>query len=234
MNNTLKEKIEMLSESELAELSLKETLSTEEALCDAADMAFLVETADLPVDISSVKELIGVGDFDKYQFFNQNQIVGLSDEDLEDYDPDNKTPDSELNENSLNHDYIIRANADATNGDLSVQFNDMPSNMESILTAGNTLRHQVADHHTRAAGVPVSVAALLAGTIEAVNPADEVNGIAHSAIEENYSPSKTSGSLVSFLLGESDESDDDDDEEDEDYESSEEDEDDIELDEGFN
>ena len=65
MSNTLKEKITLLSEAELAELSLRETLSVEEALCDASDPAFLVETADLPVDPKDCKECQGVGDFDK-------------------------------------------------------------------------------------------------------------------------------------------------------------------------
>ena len=190
MSATLKEKIEMLSEAELAELSLRETLSVEEAICDASDPAFLVETADLPVAPGDVKDLAGVGDFDKYQFFNQDQIAGIGTDDLIDlYDPDSRggqstEGDKDLNEGmvpggpgQLNHDFVVRNAADTINSDLSVQFNDMPTSFDEILTGGNTLRRATDSQHALAAGVPIDVNDLLGdGKIVASNVADEVNG----------------------------------------------------------
>jgi hypothetical protein len=197
MSTLLKEKIDVLSEAELAELSLRETLSVEEAICDVSDMAFLVETADLPVNPNSVKELGGVGDFDKYQFFNQDQIAGITNDDLADlYDPDNhgghaSEGDKDLNEamipggpGQLNHDFVVRNSADSINSDLSVQFNDMPTSFDEILTGGNTLRRSVSTKHAEAAGVPIELDDLIAGKITASNVADEVNDKEGSA-EEN-------------------------------------------------
>ena len=197
MSTLLKEKIDVLSEAELAELSLRETLSVEEAICDVSDMAFLVETADLPVNPNSVKELSGVGDFDKYQFFNQDQIAGITNDDLADlYDPDNhgghtSEGDKDLNEamipggpGQLNHDFVVRNSADSINSDLSVQFNDMPKSFDEILTGGNTLRRSVSSKHAEAAGVPIELDDLMAGKITASNVADEVNDKEDTA-EEN-------------------------------------------------
>lgn len=232
MSNTLKEKIELMSEAELAELSLRETLSVEESVCDAADMAFLVETADLPVNPKDCKECEGVGDFDKYQFFNQDQIAGIATDDLLDlYDPDNQgghttVGDKDLNEamlpggpGALNHDFVVRNAADTINTDLSVQFNDMPSDFDEILTGGNTLRRATDTQHARAAGVPIQVDDLLGdGRIVASNVADEVNGdeqvsskkgvetiVDHPEGTHQNNTLKESGvsGMVSFLLGES-------------------------------
>jgi hypothetical protein len=235
MSATLKDKIEQMSQAELEELSLQETLSVEEAICDAVDPAFLVETADLPVNGADCKELTGVGDFDKYQFFNQDQIAGIDNEDLLDlYDPDNRggantEGDKDLNEamisggpGRLNHDFVVRNAADTANGDLSVQFTDMPSSFDEILTAGNTLRRAVDNKHAQAAGVPIDVNDLLGnGTIRASNVADEVNGqdpeptakgvetvVAHPEGTHQNNTLKEGtvmdgGSYLKFLLGES-------------------------------
>lgn len=231
MSNTLKEKITLLSEAELAELSLRETLSVEEALCDASDPAFLVETADLPVDPKDCKECQGVGDFDKYQFFNQDQIAGIATDDLLDlYDPDNQgghttEGDKDLNEamipggpGVLNHDFVVRNAADTVNSDLSVQFNDVPSSFDEILTGGNTLRRATGSQHARAAGVPIQVDDLLDhGKIVASNVADEVNGdeptssqksvetiVAHpEGSHQNQTLKEGASGMVAFLIGES-------------------------------
>jgi hypothetical protein len=100
---TTKEKIKLLEQKELEELSLQETLSAEEAVCDAMEPRFLVETADLPKsdsDLAGMADLKSDGDFDKYQFFNQDQVMGVTDEDL--YDITN--PDKPLTGTSINED----------------------------------------------------------------------------------------------------------------------------------
>jgi hypothetical protein len=100
---TTKEKIELMSEAQWAELSLRETLSAEEAMCDVADLKFIAETADLPKSDADLAGFIGgaSGEFDKYQFFNQDQLSGLSTEDAEDLtDPDRKGTGG-LNEGAL-------------------------------------------------------------------------------------------------------------------------------------
>jgi len=189
MSTLLKEKIDVLSEAELAELSLRETLSVEEAICDVSDMAFLVETADLPVNPNSVKELGGVGDFDKYQFFNQDQIAGITNDDLADlYDPDNhggqtSEGDKDLNEamipggpGQLNHDFINRSAADLNNPDIGVQTNDMPTNFEEILTSGSMVRRQMDSKTAMLAGVPENMEDILNGTPEGVEKAAQAEG----------------------------------------------------------
>lgn len=229
MSNILKEKIEVLNEAELAELSLKETLSVEEAICDVSDLAFLVETADLPVDPSSVKELGGVGDFDKYQFFNQNQIAGISEDDLLDLlDPDSRTSQTgeenkgDLNEamvggaGNLNHDYVVRNAADLNNGDLSIQMTEIPASFDEILTGGNTLRRSTDSKHAQATGVPIDMNDLLnGGKIVASNVADEVNGkdpeptqkgiehaVAHPVGSHQNNTLKEGAGYIGLLLGE--------------------------------
>jgi hypothetical protein len=234
MSNTLKEKITLLSEAELAELTLRETLSVEEALCDASDPAFLIETADLPVDLKDLKdckECKGVGEFDKYQFFNQDQIAGITNSDLYNlYDPDSQDSyttegDKDLNEamipggpGTLNNDFIIRNAADITNPDLSVQFTEIPSDFDEILTAGSVLRRAADTQHARAAGVPIQIEDLLKSSkIVASNLADEVNGkqdvshqygvetiVAHPiGTDQNQTLKEGVNGMVSFLIGES-------------------------------
>lgn len=101
--STAPQKIKLMSESEWAELSLAETLCVEEAVCDAAEPLFLTETAVMPNGASDMPEI--AGDFDKYQFFNQDQIAGIGNDDLEDmFDPDSKNPSStELSEEVATH-----------------------------------------------------------------------------------------------------------------------------------
>jgi hypothetical protein len=126
-NPTTKEKIELLTESEWEELSLRETLSAEEALCDVADLQFMAETADLP---KSDKDLAGFikaaeGEFDHYQFFNQDQLSGLSTEDAEDLtDPDRKN--AGLNEEIHTLDKTNKEMADMTDPNKNVASNDLP------------------------------------------------------------------------------------------------------------
>lgn len=229
MSNTLKQKIDLMTENELAELSLRETLSVEEAICDAADMAFLVETADLPVDAASVKELSGVGDFDKYQFFNQDQIAGIDTEDLVDlYDPDNKggaasEGDKDLNEGmagtigNVNHDFVTRTAADMNNPDLGIQTTEMPDNFDEVLTGGSLVRRPTSTKSASLHGVPENIEDILGGSQTAVDKADQVNSgsdqpevksvetgvVDHPVGTHQNSTLKEGGDLVSFLLGES-------------------------------
>ena len=102
-NKVLKEMIGNLDQAELEKLSLAETLSVEEAVCDTASAAFLVETAsflgeataDMPMNPADVAAALrNNDDFDKYQRFNQNNISGIDDEDLHDMtDPDQRGGD---------------------------------------------------------------------------------------------------------------------------------------------
>lgn len=96
LNTSLKSKIQKLDEAQLARLSLQETLNLEEALCDTMEPQFMSETADLSMDYSNIAELKGLGEFDRYQRFNQNHLDGIDDEDaLELLDPDGKSVDSD-------------------------------------------------------------------------------------------------------------------------------------------
>lgn len=95
-NTSLKSKIQKLDEAQLARLSLKETLDVEEALCETVEPYFMNEAADLLSNNGDISELKGLGEFDKYQRFNQNNLDGLDDEDAMDFlDPDSKGTDSD-------------------------------------------------------------------------------------------------------------------------------------------
>jgi len=105
VTTTTKEKINLLTEAEWAALSLQETLSVEEAICDDADMRLMVEMADMPVNQYDFSELTGVSDFDKFQFFNQDQIIGMDGDDLEDmFDPDNRGGAVNLGSQAVNEE----------------------------------------------------------------------------------------------------------------------------------
>ena len=194
MQSTISTKINELSYEELERISLQETLNVEEAICDAASPIFLRESADIPEDTNSIKELLkGTSEYDKYQIFNQNYITGVSaDEAHEMYDPDSNVDgkeridvdmgdedDSEaggLNESNLNYDFVSRSVSDYVNGDLSVMYNDMPSDFDAILTGGNTLRRKTNDVHSLGIGVPQNVEDILAGRVIAADIIDQVNG----------------------------------------------------------
>ena len=123
-----------------------------------------------------------------------------------------------MNPGALNHDFVVRNAADTVNTDLSVQFNDVPSSFDEILTGGNTLRRATGSQHARAAGVPIQVDDLLDhGKIVASNVADEVNGdeptssqkgvetiVAHpEGSHQNQTLKEGVSGMVAFLIGES-------------------------------
>jgi len=146
---TTQEKIKMLSEAEWAALSLQETLSVEEAICDDADMRLMVETADMPVNQYDFSELTGVSDFDKFQFFNQDQIMGMDGDDLEDmFDPDNRGGAASLGTQAVNEevatfdpsfseDPSIKDNFEFADNDLPGT-GDMDDAMKNVLTSKGT------------------------------------------------------------------------------------------------
>jgi len=200
MSNTLKEAVQAKSDAELEALSLAETLSIEEAVCDAVDGPFLLETADLPLS-TSPGALPSSSEFDKYQIWNQNYIGGVDEEDLHDMlDPDDQDAgaihaipevedeaieDSEqdLTEamvpggpGALNHNAITRNAADLNNPDIGIQTTDIPEDFDTILTAGSMLRRKVDMPSAELAGVPMSLDDVLAGKLAPTIPAEEIEG----------------------------------------------------------
>jgi hypothetical protein len=140
-NKVLKEMIGNLDQAELEKLSLAETLSVEEAVCDSASAPFLVETAtflgeataDMPMNPADVAAALrNNDDFDKYQRFNQNNISGIDDEDLQDMtDPDqrgsvNNVGNGDLNEGMSAVAYGSEQYAYLTDPDRGLSGSDIP------------------------------------------------------------------------------------------------------------
>lgn len=133
-----KDTIQQMNEQELAELSLEETLSIEEAVCDEVDMQFLIETADMPIDATDISGVLaGNGEYDKFQFYNQDHLQGLTDEDLDDIgNPDNRggtEHDADLHETM--HSAIDATNktyADASDPQLDQAYDDIPTIAELV------------------------------------------------------------------------------------------------------
>ena len=186
--NTLKNKIELADQEVWEKLSLKETMSLEEAVCDLADPQFLFETADMSMDPTKVSDLKGMKEFDDFQVFNQNYITGFNDADLQDmYDPDNKgghttEGDKPMNEGmmaggpgSLVHDFITRSAADLNNPDIGIQTTDMPSSFSDILTSGSMVRRPSENSVGKMAGVPENFEDILSGSAHGVEKAAQAN-----------------------------------------------------------
>lgn len=89
MFTTLKQSINEMNAQELEAISLAETLSLEEALCDVASDEFVNEATstdtgrDMPAD-GSFNASEFAGDAESLQFYNQEQIPGMDDEDMDD------------------------------------------------------------------------------------------------------------------------------------------------------
>jgi hypothetical protein len=139
---TTKQKIDQAEANRYEELSLAETLSLEEAVCDAAEPIFLAETADLPVDPTDLNSLNSNGDFDQYQFFNQNQIAGLDNEDLDDLtNPDHRGGVASLGDKDLSESALASSNASYAFGndpDRDIAANDIPD-MDTITKGAKTV-----------------------------------------------------------------------------------------------
>jgi hypothetical protein len=127
--NTTTEKLNQIEEERWSALSLQETLNVEEAIADGAEPFFMTETADMPMNPAAAPEI--AGDFDKYQFFNQDQIAGMDSDDLTDFDPDNRggvvnTGTSELNEDINTLEVTNKSFSDALDPNNDFAENDLP------------------------------------------------------------------------------------------------------------
>ena len=186
--STLKNKIDAIDQSEWEAMSLRETMSLEEAICDIADPQLLFETADMNIDPTKISDLKNMREFDDFQVFNQNYITGVSDEDLQDlYDPDNKgghttEGDKPMNEDmikggpgSLVHDFVTRSAADLNNPDIGIQTTDIPSAFSDILTSGSMVRRPAENTVGKMAGVPENFEDILSGAAHGVEKAQQSN-----------------------------------------------------------
>lgn len=214
---TIKSHINEMNYMELENMSLLETLLAEEALCDSISPEFLRETADMPYDTTSIKELLrGTPEYDQYSKFNQNYVLGMSQDEADDYyDSDDNLDGREYSSSDhvggggihddeddymcestsafsgygYNGDYVARAVADMANGDLSVMHQDIPDNFDYIMTSGNVLRRATIDSKSRAYGVPVNLDNILNHDIKAADIIGQVNGY-HPVPEQQSAASK--------------------------------------------
>lgn len=91
MFNILNEEISSLNDFELAELSLKETLSVEEAICDTI---FNEEAMTaVPLTKSGTPHNQGLDDMINSLMFHNQDHLGMSEEDATNFDPDNANLD---------------------------------------------------------------------------------------------------------------------------------------------
>ena len=219
MMRTIKSHINEMNYMELENMSLLETLLAEEALCDSISPEFLRETADMPYDTTSIKELLrGTPEYDQYSKFNQNYVLGMSQDEADDYyDSDDNLDGREYSSSDhvggggihddeddymcestsafsgygYNGDYVTRAVADMANGDLSVMHQDIPDNFDYIMTGGNVLRRATIDSKSQAYGVPINLDNILNHDIKAADIVGQVN---------NYHPNPTQRSAASDFI----------------------------------
>jgi hypothetical protein len=94
MFNTLNEEIQELNYIELEEKSMAETLSLEEFLCDAIFESYKDVGEDLKGETGEKGQTKAPGeadmdkDIEQHSIFNRNNLSGISDEELENYNPD--------------------------------------------------------------------------------------------------------------------------------------------------
>lgn len=191
----IKSRINEMNFMELEQMSLIETLLTEEMVCDTASPEFLHESSDLPYDTTSIKELLrGTPEYDKMSIFNQNFVHGMSQDEADDYynsddNMDGREYSSSDHEDDdyfhestqafhgygYNGDYISRAVADISNGDLSVMHTDIPDSFDYIMTGGNVMRRATSSPKSQAYGVPVNLDDILNHNVKAADIVGQVN-----------------------------------------------------------
>jgi hypothetical protein len=121
MFSELKKGIEEANQRELEAISLRETLSLEEAICDMADEKFVTEATALAVG-KDLPDSVKAGDFttdaESYMFHNQDRLPGLDQEDLEDIatHPHGAAP-SHVSESVSLLDYLLEGKGSDCDGD---------------------------------------------------------------------------------------------------------------------